>query len=37
VAWNATAHVVPHAGHCAMLGAGWVAVARHVERWRFDT
>jgi pimeloyl-ACP methyl ester carboxylesterase len=36
VAWNATAHVVPHAGHCPMLGAGWVAVARHVERWLFD-
>jgi pimeloyl-ACP methyl ester carboxylesterase len=36
VAWNATAHVVPHAGHCPMLGAGWIAVARHVERWLFD-
>jgi len=35
-AWGATAHVVPHAGHCPMLGAGGATVARHVERWLFD-
>jgi pimeloyl-ACP methyl ester carboxylesterase len=36
VAWNATAHVVPHAGHCPMLGDGSMTVARHIERWLFD-
>jgi pimeloyl-ACP methyl ester carboxylesterase len=37
VAWDAVAHVVPHAGHCPMLGDGAGIVARHVERWLFDT
>jgi pimeloyl-ACP methyl ester carboxylesterase len=36
VAWDAVAHVVPHAGHCPMLGDGAGIVARHVERWLFD-
>jgi pimeloyl-ACP methyl ester carboxylesterase len=31
--WDATAHVVPHAGHLPMLGAGAMTVARHIERW----
>jgi pimeloyl-ACP methyl ester carboxylesterase len=31
-AWNAVAHVVPHAGHCPMIEDGWIAVARHIER-----
>jgi pimeloyl-ACP methyl ester carboxylesterase len=33
VEWGAVAQVVPHAGHCPMLEEGWLAVARHVERW----
>jgi pimeloyl-ACP methyl ester carboxylesterase len=37
VAWDAVAHVVPHAGHCPMLGDSAGIVARHVERWLFDT
>ena len=37
VAWDAVAHVVPHAGHCPMLGDGAGIVARHVERWLFDS
>lgn len=36
VAWDAVAHVVPHAGHCPMLGDGASIVARHIERWLFD-
>jgi len=35
-AWGATAHVVPHAGHCPMLGQTGAVVARHLERWLFD-
>ena len=34
--WGAAAHVVPHAGHLPMLGAGAMTVARHIERWLFD-
>ena len=37
LAWDAVAHVVPHAGHCPMLGDSAGFVARHVERWLFDT
>jgi alpha-amylase len=33
--WGAAAHVVPHAGHLPMLGAGAMTVARHIERWLF--
>ncbi|MEI7443441.1 MAG: alpha/beta hydrolase [Burkholderiales bacterium] len=36
-AWNAVAHVLPHAGHCPMLGPSGITLARHVERWLFDT
>jgi pimeloyl-ACP methyl ester carboxylesterase len=35
-AWNAVAHLVPHAGHCPMLGDAGDAVARHIERWLED-
>jgi pimeloyl-ACP methyl ester carboxylesterase len=36
-AWDAVAHVVPHAGHCPMLGTPGATLARHVERWLLDT
>lgn len=32
-AWGATAHVLPHAGHCPMLGDAAPVLARHLERW----
>jgi pimeloyl-ACP methyl ester carboxylesterase len=32
-AWRAQCHVVPHAGHCIMLEAGWLTAARHIQRW----
>lgn len=35
-AWNAVAHVLPHAGHCPMLGPSGATLARHLERWLFD-
>ena len=35
-AWGATAHVLPRAGHCPMLGDGADAIARHVARWLSD-
>ena len=35
-AWGASAHVIPHAGHCPMLGAPGAALARHVERWLLE-
>ena len=35
-AWDAAAHVLPHAGHCPMLGATAPVLARHLERWLFD-
>lgn len=35
-AWQATAHVIPHAGHCPMLGETGLSVARHIERWLFE-
>ena len=35
-AWQATAHLVPRAGHCPMLGESAITVARHIERWLFD-
>lgn len=35
-AWQATAQVIPHAGHCPMLGDTAITVARHIERWLFD-
>ena len=35
-AWRATAHLVPRAGHCPMLGESSMTVARHIERWLFD-
>jgi pimeloyl-ACP methyl ester carboxylesterase len=35
-AWNATAHVVPHAGHCPMLGPSGATLARHLVRWLLD-
>lgn len=35
-AWQATAQVIPHAGHCPMLGDTALTVARHIERWLFD-
>lgn len=30
---GASAHAIPHAGHCPMLGAAGAALARHLERW----
>jgi pimeloyl-ACP methyl ester carboxylesterase len=35
-AWDAVAHVVPHAGHCPMLGTPGATLAGHVERWLLD-
>jgi pimeloyl-ACP methyl ester carboxylesterase len=35
-AWGATARVVPHAGHCPMLGDAAPVLARHIERWLFE-
>ncbi len=35
-AWDAVAHVIPHAGHCPMLGPAGATLARHVERWLLD-
>jgi pimeloyl-ACP methyl ester carboxylesterase len=35
-AWKAVAHVLPHAGHCPMLGPSGVSLARQVERWLFE-
>ena len=35
-AWNAVGHVIPHAGHCPMLGAAGGVLARHIERWLFE-
>jgi pimeloyl-ACP methyl ester carboxylesterase len=32
-AWDAVAHVIPHAGHCPMVGPAGAVLARHVERW----
>jgi pimeloyl-ACP methyl ester carboxylesterase len=34
--WHAAAHLVPHAGHCPMLGEGAAAIAGHVGRWLDD-
>jgi len=34
--WQAKAHVIPHAGHCPMLGDTGRVVGRHIERWLFD-
>lgn len=35
-AWDAVAHVIPHAGHCPMLGPAAETLARHIERWLLD-
>jgi pimeloyl-ACP methyl ester carboxylesterase len=35
-AWDAVAHVIPHAGHCPMLGAPGETLARHLERWLLE-
>jgi pimeloyl-ACP methyl ester carboxylesterase len=35
-AWDAVAHVLPHAGHCPMLGTPGATLASHVERWLLD-
>lgn len=32
-AWDATAHVVPHAGHALMFGDGAAAIVAHLRRW----
>ena len=36
VAWDAVAQVIPHAGHCPMLGASGPALARRIGRWLLD-
>lgn len=36
-AWSATAQVLPHAGHCPMIGDPGPVLARRIERWLFDT
>ena len=36
VAWNAVAHVLPHAGHWPMLGPTGPVLARHIGRWLFE-
>jgi pimeloyl-ACP methyl ester carboxylesterase len=35
-ALGAPARLVPHAGHCPMLGDAGSTVARHIERWLLD-